>query len=494
MKAMTSLVRRVVLVLLGALVAPMVAPVSAAATAELDTQGRHHNHRYRMIDTGTLGGPISSLGHEGERDLNNRGVLVSLADTAVPDPNAPNCLSLDCLVARVVEWRNGVLMDLGALPPSTDFSGPLWISDSGLIAGFSENGRIDPLANFPEVRAILWQDGSVINLGTFGGNNSIAASVNNQGQVVGGAATHRIDPFSYLFLFGVQQSRAFLWQYGAKEDLGTLGGPDAVALFINDRGQVAGLSLLDSKVNATTGYPTIHPFLWKNGEMKDLGTIGGTWVYQLNHLNGSGELVGGMATAGDTIIHPFLWDGKKLRDIGTLGGSFGNAISVNEAGTVVGIATNRAEDYHAFVWKHGVMIDLGVAAGDQCSIAFAINASGQIVGSSGTCSNFARNALLWDRGELINLNAFVPTASGVQLTEAVNINDRGELAVQGVLPNGELHAFLLTPCDDEPVEAAGCSDGENSGSRIAVPRISAPTVNAYRAWRHRMEAHTPLRP
>jgi probable HAF family extracellular repeat protein len=269
----------------------LICAVPAAPTAELGTQGPHHHHRYRVIDTGTLGGPISSLGHEGERDLNNRGVLVSLADTAIPQPQAFNCFfTLDCFVAHTVEWRNGVLMDVGALPPATDSSGPTWISDSGLVSGFSENGLIDPLTGFPEISATLWQEGSVIDLGTFGGNNGGAFAVNNRGQVVGGAATQLVDPFPSPFFvpFGVQQSRAFLWQNGSKVDLGTLGGPDAMALLINDRGQVAGLSYIDSNVNPTTGIPTIHPFLWENGEMKDLGTIGGTLVFP-NHLNGSGE-------------------------------------------------------------------------------------------------------------------------------------------------------------------------------------------------------------
>jgi probable HAF family extracellular repeat protein len=465
------------------------APVSAAPTAQLGTQGLHHHHRYRMIDTGTLGGPISSLGHEGERDLNNRGVLVSLADTAIPQPQAFSCFfTLDCFVAHTVEWSKGVLTDLGARPPATDSSGPSWISDSGLVSGFSENGLIDPLTSLPEISATLWQEGSVINLGTFGGNNSGAFAVNNRGQVVGAAATQLVDPLSsFLFGFGVQQSRAFLWQNGSKEDLGTLGGPDASASLINDRGQVAGSSYIDSNVNPTTGIPTIHPFLWENGEMKDLGTIGGTFVFELNHLNETGELVGGMTTAGDTMIHPFLWDGKKLRDLGTLGGSLGNAIWINDAGTVVGVAQDASEHFRAFIWKDGVMSDLGVAAGDQCGIAYAINASGQIVGSSDDCFGNATNALLWDRGELINLNAFVPAGSGVQLTEAVGINDRGDLAVQGVLPNGDLHAFLLAPCDNEPVEAADCTDGKDGSGGSVIHRGPRPTVNARGLWRHRME-------
>jgi probable HAF family extracellular repeat protein len=466
------------------------APVSAAPTTDVGAQGLHQHHRYRMIDTGTLGGPISSLGHEGERDLNNRGTLVSLADTAIPQPQEFGCFfTLDCFVAHTVEWRDAMLMDVGALARGTDSSGPTWISDSGLISGFSENGFIDSLTGLPEISATLWKEGSVINLGTFGGNNGGAFAVNNRGQVVGGAATALIDPFPSAFFvpFGVQQSRAFLWQNGSKEDLGTLGGPDAMALFVNDRGQVAGLSYVDSNANPNTGIPTIHPFLWEKGEMKDLGTIGGTLVSEINHLNESGELVGSMFTAGNAMIHAFLWDGRKLRDIGTLGGTFGNAIWVNDAGTVVGVAQESSGDFHAFIWKDGVMSDLGVAVGDQCSIAYAINTRGQIVGSSGDCSNFGINALLWDRGELINLNAFVPAGSGVQLTEAVAINDRGDLGVQGVLPNGDLHAFLLTPCDDEPVKAADCIDGEDGGDANPVPQSPRTLMNAGDLVRHRMK-------
>ena len=72
---------------------------------------------------------------------------------------------------------------------------------------------------------------------------------------------------------------------------GYLGGPDALAGWLNDRGQVAGWSLTDSMANPATGIPTQHPFLWENGRMKDLGTIGGTAVYLINNLNERGQIV-----------------------------------------------------------------------------------------------------------------------------------------------------------------------------------------------------------
>jgi probable HAF family extracellular repeat protein len=253
------------------LFAALAIPVRLAAQDNRHDESHKHHH-YKLVDTGTLGGADSSPGFEGERDINNPGAVVSLAETTIPDPL---CFAFsDCFVGHAVVWQHGDLRDLGALSSRCN-SGPIWISDSGLIAGFSLNGLTDPLTISPEFQAVLFKDGNVIDLGTLGGNESSALGVNNRGQVVGCAANAVSDSFG--FCFGVpQQSRAFLWEDAGMTDLGTLGGPDALAELINDRGQVAGWSLTDSTVNPTTGIPTQHPFLWEDGKMRDLGTIGGT--------------------------------------------------------------------------------------------------------------------------------------------------------------------------------------------------------------------------
>jgi probable HAF family extracellular repeat protein len=436
----------------------------------LDHNPKHHH--YKLIDTGALGGAISSLGFEGERDINDRGTVVSLAETSIPDPYAPNCFFADCFVGHVVDWRDGVLTDLGALP-SVNNSGPIWISDSGLIGGFSQNGLIDPLTGNPEFQAVLFKDSSVIDLGTLGGNESSAFGVNDRGQVVGCAAN--AVPDSFGFCFGVpQQSRAFLWQRGGMKDLGTLGGPDALAELVNDRGQVAGWSLTDSTVNAVTGIPTQHPFLWEKGEMRDLGTIGGTKVYLVNSLNNRGHVVGGMYVAGDQSYHPFLWDGDSLKDLGTFGGDFGSADWINEAGDVVGWALTAENQSHAFLWQKGLLTDLGTVDGDPSSTAFVVNSKRQVVGATQD-NNFSYvHAFLWERGSIVDLNALIPDDSRVRLMAAVGLNDRGEIVAQGVLPNGDLHAFLLIPCDENHRGDEGCD--YSLVDEAAATRQSQPSV------------------
>src|SRR5215471_18362133 len=115
--------------------------------------------RYRLIDLGTLGGPNSAETVEFPF-INNAGMVVGFADTAIPDPNPEG------FVFHAFRWKAGPLIDLGSLPGGNN-SFAIWSNNHSEVVGQSENGVTDPLLGGPEGRATLWKKrGEIVDLGT----------------------------------------------------------------------------------------------------------------------------------------------------------------------------------------------------------------------------------------------------------------------------------------------------------------------------------------
>lgn len=423
------------------------------AAQELSQRPRHTH--YTVIDLGTFGGPHSQFNF-GSRIINRSGIAVGGASTSTPDPL---CL-FDfpyCFVFHAGKYENGLFSDLGPLPGGGN-SFAIAVNSAGVVVGSSENGLIDPVTGLPEGVATVWKDDQTIDLGTLGGSFSIAVDINDRGQITGAAENTIPDPDNLggalIGLPSPTQWHASLWRGRRIRDLGTLGtGPDSFAVLVNNRDQVAGFSYTNAIVNPETGIPTIHPFLWENGQMIDVGTLGGL-IAGVSGLNNSGQVAGTSDLAGDQTSHPFYWEqGSQPQDIGTFGGDNGSAAWINDAGHVVGEADFSGNNiHHAFLWKNGVMKDLKPIGGTPCSNAFSINSSDQVVGNSTNCHGTGLGATLWEHGSIVDLNSFVTPGSGIFLSECAFINDRGEIAVSGSVANGDVHAFILVPdgeCDDD---------------------------------------------
>src|SRR4051794_6568570 len=183
-------------------------------------------------------------------------------------------------------------------------------------------------------------------------------------------------------------------------DLGMLGGTESSGSALNVVGQVAGSSY-------TTGDAAQHAYLWKptvsggaSGAMTDLGTLGGTQSFG-NGLNTSGQVTGESFTTSDAATHAFVWKPTApngaigtMHDLLTLGGTDSHGYSINAAGQVAG-ASHTSGDLatHAFLWKPstpngttGMIYDL-LTIGGANSNGSAINANGQVAGSSLTTGN-----------------------------------------------------------------------------------------------------------
>jgi len=502
------------------LFAALAAPIRLAAQ-DKEIQKPNKHHHYQLVDMGTFGGPESFVNPPFNvfSSLNSEGTTVGSSATVIPSNSSNNfyvCGGLDGVVPNVFHafaWQDGSVVDLSGLAGSDGCSLAAAVDTSGDIAGTSENGVIDSLFGINQIRAVLWKNGVIKDLGTFGGSFSGANGINNRGHVVGFALNATLDPVS-MFDWQIggstmgTQTRAFVWRHGALKDLGTLGGPDAWGAFVNDAGQVVGFSYTDSTINSTTGLPTTHPFLWKNGKMTDLGTLGGTLAgsvinNMLGGLNNRGQVVGLSTLAGDQgctgslngcVLDPFLWSRGKMIDLytSTSGGNPLSADAINNSGEIVGAAAFPNQSYDAYLWRNGVATDLGRLSGDCGSEAWAINSESQVAAISFACTGFNARAFLWEKGSAADLNTLIPPGSSLQVVWPMAINDRGEINGVG-WPAGcgdNLgacgHAFLLIPCDENHPDVEGCdyslldapaATRENAASAIQKPTTTAPRTN-----------------
>jgi probable HAF family extracellular repeat protein len=468
-----------------AILAFAVAPTRLSAQREV-RRPRHeyegHAARYKLFDLGTLGGPNSSFTFS-MGIVNDHGDAAGFSDSATPTSPANNLFAcLDSFVSHAFLGRNGhseLLPDLSEAGCSI----PLWINARREVVGISENGMVDPFNGTNEVRAVVWRNGQLTDLGTLGGNESITAAINGRGQIVGWAENNIPDTVSLL---GGTQTRAVLWQAGTILDLGTLGGPDALSNHINELGQVVGDSFLDANVNPITGFPTVVPFLWDNGVMQDLGSLGGTFG-EAFLVNNRVQVLGDSDLPGDQVSHPTFWENGNLVDlaVSSIGGSVLTGNWLNEQGAVVGAGDFSASGGPAFggaLWLDGTVINIDKEDASCGVEAWGLNNLGQAVGSANCGSE--SHAWVWSQGHATDLNTLVPANAPLRLVYAVMINDDGEIIGMGVPPGvsdadvlTSGHAFVLSRVDEDDDEIASPATpiDRSFGNSASSQKFNPPT-------------------
>lgn len=301
----------------------------------------------RITDLGTLGGPSSRV-VGGVK--NEHGLVAGGSETASPDPlgeavcsNFVAGFSGQPLICLGFVWQDGVMTALPTLGGNNGFAFG-GVNNRGQIAGFAENSTQDadcPPSQVPpqvlDFEAVVWgpRSGQIRELPPYAGDTvGIATEINDHGQAVG--VTGLCSALS------TQITHAVLWQDGSAIDLGNLGSRlFNWAYTINERGQVAGAA-------GVTGDATWHAFFWENGVMRDLGVLPGDLMSQSNGMNNKGQVVG--TSCVDKFFdncRAFIWQGGVMTDLNDLiprNSSLQLVIAndINDRGEIAGYAIDLA--------------------------------------------------------------------------------------------------------------------------------------------------------
>jgi len=301
---------------------------------------------YPLLNLGTLGGPVSC-----GNVPNAFGDVAIFSSTSKKDPNGEGfCgngfnLGLQCLAAV---WKSGSLTALPTLEGGNNAQA-YGINNRGQVAGFSENGVMDPTCAPSTPHQVfrfeptVWDpNGEIRELSPLEGDTvGFAWGINQKGQAVGSSG---LCSNTSLPPQNPAGAHAVMWDSdGSAIDLGNLGGPSNagvynVATSINNRGEVVGFAQLPDG--------TQDGFLWtKDTGMQDLGGFPGaiaTGAPCCNTINDSGQVVGFSLDANFN-SRAIIWQDKTPVDLNTLIPAdspwyLQTAESINNAGKIAGQA------------------------------------------------------------------------------------------------------------------------------------------------------------
>jgi probable HAF family extracellular repeat protein len=344
-------------------------------------------------------------------------------------------MRLEILEGRTLLTASYTITDIGKLLGG-NFSQAFAINAGGEVVGTW--GR----AGSSTFSAFFFGSGRATDLGNFGTFGALAVGVNNAHVAIGTMQTASL----------TNPQPTFVYVGGA---VGPVNGVTVGSghLAINDFNQMLGYS---TSTNDAT--------LYAAGHLTDLGSLAGHGSVGMG-LNNSGQAVGFSSTgrtvtqkagsvpfgparsAPNSVVHPFLYQNGKMTDLTTLGGDNAEATAVNSAGVVVGYSQSKGDTAtHPFSYAKGKIYDLGAPKGSNDAWATAINDANVVVGDFRVSpASTTQHAFIYIRGTMTDLNSLIPKNSGYTLIDATAINNKGQIVVNAINKSGQEQALVLTP-------------------------------------------------
>ena len=344
--------------------------------------------------------------------------------------------SLLAAVALAQPPRHYTVTDLGTLPGGK-FSQAFVVINNGSVAGLAT------VADGKQ-HAVLWQKGLITDISTpgLGGLNSGAFGVNERGQASVQAETSTKDPNNENFCaYGTGlKCLPFLWQDGVMTQLPTLGGNNGTVGQINNRGEMAGIaenSTRDPKcpsgVAVTGTGPQVLDFeavIWgpKPGEIRELHPLPGDTVGMALWINDLGQAVGASGTCANTILPPVA-----VGPHAVLWEKDGSVTDLGNLGGMVNTALLAVGNVGLFINNHGQVVGASAVPGDPA-------------GAPSTSSH----AFLWTRETGVDcaatgLNGCIRdlgTLPGDVGSVGLGANDTGDVVGASLDMSGSPRAFL----------------------------------------------------